>query len=248
MAESRRNIFKLIQFPVYLVAILWVVHILKVSGILNYRSFGLMPRETSGIVGIFTSPFIHGNFQHLISNSVPLFVMTFIIVFFYRRIAYQSMLLIYVLTGLAVWAFARANVIHIGASGVVYGLVSFVFWTGIFRRNVKSIILALVIMMLYSGLFLGVLPNQPGISWESHLFGGLVGILIAFVMKDAQEADEEPTDPWKDEQPSSDYFLPRDAFEETLMERAQRRQIEQRQAEQRQRDQNQSRDWTSDAT
>ncbi len=222
MASPRRNIFKLIQFPIYLVASLWVIHILKVSGVLNFRTFGLLPRDVDGILGIFTSPFVHGSFQHLMSNSVPLFVMTLLIVFFYKRIAYQSILLIYVLTGLAVWSFARGNVIHIGASGVVYGLVAFVFWTGIFRRNVKSIILALIIVFLYSGLFLGIMPNQPGISWESHLFGGLVGILVAFWMKDDIEKDEKQEDPWKDEQPADKYFLPRDTFEETLLERARR--------------------------
>jgi len=145
------------------------------------------------------------------------------------------MLLIYILTGLAVWAFARGNVIHIGASGVVYGLVSFVFWTGIFRRNVKSIMLALIIVFLYSGLFIGVMPNQKGISWESHLFGGLVGILVAFWMKDRREQDEEPEDPWKDEKGADEFFLPRDTFEETLLERAARRKAEQ-----------QGGTWTSD--
>ncbi len=223
MASPRRNILKLIQFPITLVLSLWVIHILKVSGVLNFRSFGLMPRDMDGILGIFTSPFIHGSFQHLISNSVPLFAMSLLIVFFYKRIAYQSILLIYVLTGLAVWAFARNSVIHIGASGVVYGLVAFVFWTGIFRRNVKSIILALVIVFYYGSLFLGIMPTQEGISWESHLFGGLVGILVAFLMKDNLESDEQKKeDPWKDEQPANEYFLPRDAFEETILERAKR--------------------------
>jgi len=140
--------------------------------------------------------------------------------------------MIYVLTGVAVWLFARSGgisspgVVHIGASGVVYGLVSFVFWTGLFRRNVKSIILALIMVFLYSGLIIGVVPSEPGISWESHLFGGVVGIIIAFLMRDAREDDEEEEDPWKDEQPSDEYFLPRDTFEETMLERAKRRQAE----------------------
>jgi len=90
-------------------------------------------------------------------------------------------------------------------------------------------------VFLYSGLFIGVLPNQPGISWESHLFGGIVGIIIAYLMRDAQEDDEERTDPWKDEKPADEYFLPRDTFEETLVERAKRRQSER-----------QGGDWTSD--
>ena len=223
---AERNFLSVIQFPSYLVLSLWVIHLIKISGAIYMGNYGLLPREFSGFIGIFTAPFIHGSLEHLVSNSVPLFVMTLIIVFFYRRIAYQSMLLIYFLTGLAVWSFARGNVIHIGASGVVYGLVSFVFWTGIFRRNLKSIMLALIITILYSGLFLGVLPNQRGISWESHLFGGLVGILVAYWMKDRKEKDEEPDDPWKGEEGHDEFFLPRDAFEETILERAARRKAE----------------------
>jgi membrane associated rhomboid family serine protease len=176
-------------------------------------NYGLLPREMSGLIGIFTSPFIHGSFQHLLSNSVPLFLLSIVILLFYRRIAIISMFLIYVLTGLTVWAFARGNVIHIGASGVIYGFVSFIFWTGLFRRNAKSIILALLVTVLYSGYFLGILPNQRGISWESHLFGALVGILVAYWMKDRIEKDEINHDPWEhDQTPPAPFFAP-DTFE-----------------------------------
>lgn len=225
MANSRRSFLELIQLPTYLVLSLWIIHFFKISGVVRSGVFGLMPRDMSHLYGILTSPFIHGDFQHLISNSVPLFVMTLMILFFYKRIAYRSIMLIYVCTGLAVWTLARPNVIHIGASGVVYGLVSFVFWTGLFRRNVKSIMLALIMVFLYSSLFLGVFPGKPGISWESHLFGGIVGIIVAYFMRNIKE-DDEDRDPWKDEKPSEDYFLPRDTFEETLLERAKRREAE----------------------
>lgn len=238
MAKSNANFFKVIQFPTYLVLSLWIVHILKVSTNFNWGNYGLLARDSDGLIGILTAPFIHGSFEHLLSNSVPLFMLTLMIVAFYKRIAFQSILLIYVLTGLAVWSFSRGNVIHIGASGVVYGLVSFVFWSGLFRRNVKSIILALIIVVLYSGLFMGVLPNQPGISWESHLFGGLVGIIVAYWLKDRRELDEhKEEDPWKDEKGSDEYFLPRDTFEETILERTARRKREQG---------GQQNPWTSD--
>lgn len=222
MSSDRTSIIRAIQVPIYLVLSIWIVHIFKVSTGFPMGNYGLLPRDISGAVGIFTSPFIHGSFQHLISNSVPLFILTLLILLFYRKVALQSMLLIYVLTGAAVWTFAR-DVIHIGASGVVYGLVSFVFWTGIFRRNIKSIILALIMTVLYGGYFLGVLPNQEGISWESHLCGGLVGILVAYWMRDKRENDEEERDPWKDEPATQGYFLPRDAFEMTRAEREQLR-------------------------
>lgn len=220
MASTKKNFLSIISFPLYLIVFLWVVHLLKLTLNLNLGNYGLMPREIDGAIGILTSPFIHGNLQHIISNSVPLFVLTAMIIIFYRRVAYQAIFLIYLLTGVAVWLFARGNVIHIGASGVVYGLVSFVFWTGLFRRNIKSIILALIVTILYSGYFMGILPTQKGISWESHLFGALVGIVVAFWFKNNKESDEDTKSSWDDEEENSEYFLPRDTFEKTKAQRA----------------------------
>lgn len=213
---GKTNVYNAVQFSSYLIILLWFIHVLKVAHVFSFGNYGLLPRDTDGLIGIITSPLIHGNYQHLLSNSVPLFVLTFMLVLFYRKVAFQAMILIYFLTGLAVWAFARGNVMHIGASGVVYGLVSFVFWTGIFRRNIKSIILALIVTLLYSGYFIGVLPNQPGISWESHLFGGLVGIMVAYWMKDFVDPESHELEEVEER---SDYVLPRDVFDYTRQER-----------------------------
>lgn len=181
--------------------------------------WGIFPREIDGLIGIITAPLVHGSWEHLISNSVPLFVTTTMIHFFYKRVAWPSFFLIYLLTGSAVWMFGR-SVYHIGASGVVYGLIAFIFGSGIFRRNIKSIILALVVTILYSGYLGGVLPFQEGISWESHLLGGIVGVLIAWFMKGIIEKDEEQHDPWADEEHAEkEHFLPRDTFQKTKEER-----------------------------
>lgn len=136
--------------------------------------------------------------------------------FFFRKVAIQAFALIYLLTGFAVWIFARES-FHIGASGVVYGLVSFVFWSGIFRRNIKSIVLALVVTVLYSSYFLGIVPGEDGISWESHLLGGLVGILVAFIYrKDLEAEDEEKLKALDNEQwdlNDQSHYFPPDIFE-----------------------------------
>ncbi len=221
MSTAYKKIMSNVIVPIYLVLILWVIHILKLTFNLNLSSYGVIARDWSGVKGIFTAPFIHGSIQHLMSNSVPLFVLSTMIILFYRKVAYQSILLIYVMTGAAVWMFSRPYVSHIGASGVVYGLVSFVFWSGLFRRNIKSIVLALIVTILYSGYALGVLPNQKGISWESHLFGAFVGIIVAFWYRDVRESDEEAQEPsWANESSAdSEYFLPRDAFDMTREER-----------------------------
>jgi len=143
---------------------------------------GLIPRIPIGLLGIITAPLIHADFSHLISNTVPLIILGWIIFSFYRRVAFISFIFIYLLTGMLVWIFAR-QVYHIGASGIVYGYVSFLFFSGIFRRDNISITLALVITFLYGGLVWGILPGMKGISWESHLFGGISGLIAAYMFR-----------------------------------------------------------------
>jgi len=167
-----------------------------------------------------TAPLIHADWGHLISNSIPFFVVSTMIMYFYRSVAIKSMIMIYILTGFAVWILAK-QVFHIGASGVVYGLVAFIFGSGIFRRNLKSIVLALIVTLLYSGMVVGFLPKE-GISWESHLYGALVGIFTSFFYKGELEEDEiQKENPWADEPAYADrpYFLQRDTFLKTKEER-----------------------------
>lgn len=219
MVENKNRFFDSINKPLQFILLIWGIHLLHLLTGMEFGKFGIFPRELFGLRGVLFAPMIHSGFQHLISNSAPLFVLSAMIFYFYPRVAAKSMTMIYLLTGLAVWLFAR-RVFHIGASGVVYGLLAFVFWTGIFRRSLKSIILALVVTVLYSGYFLGILPNQEGISWESHLLGGFVGIFTSYWFKEQIEADEEEEKPaWADEQESIEYFLPRDTFAKTKAER-----------------------------
>ncbi len=213
------QILDLVKVPLALVAVLWVVHIVKISTNIPFGNYGIFPREWSGLKGILFAPLIHGDFEHLISNSVPLIVLTTILTYFYRKVAIPSFVLIYLLTGFAVWLFARRS-IHIGASGVVYGLVSFVFWSGVFRRNLRSIVLALIVTILYSGYFAGILPTKEGISWESHLFGAFAGLLMSFLVKGIVEDEDIKEEPWADEESEpSKYLFPRDTFEKTKAER-----------------------------
>lgn len=203
-----------LNFPLVFLGIMWAIHLLKTVLDVNLVQFGVYPRVPQGLKGILFSPLIHSDWHHLISNSVPFLVLSVMIFFFYSRVAVRSFILIYVLTGLAVWLFGR-RVFHIGASGVVYGLLAFVFWTGIFRRSLKSIVLALIVTFLYSGYFMGVLPNQEGISWESHLLGALSGVFTAFWYKNEIEADELPEPPsWEEEEADPPkYFLDRNVFD-----------------------------------
>lgn len=219
MANTEKNLINAVKAAAIPVVLIWVIHIIKVAGNFHWGRFGVYPRELDGIAGIFFAPLIHGDFQHLLSNSVPLFFLTSMILFFYKRVAVISLVLLYFITGLLVWLFAR-QVYHIGASGVVYAMVSFVFWNGVFRKNLKSVVLALVIVVMYGSYFVGIVPNQPGISWESHLLGGLTGIVVSFIFRNQFEDDEIEHDPWENEDYTpTDYFLDRDAFERNKNDR-----------------------------
>jgi membrane associated rhomboid family serine protease len=196
--ESKLNINKLIT-PLLFPFVLWFVHLLSLLFSADLSKLGLLPRNFVGLLGIFTSPLIHADFSHLISNTIPLIVLGYIVFSFYPKVSYILFIFIYFFTGLLVWIFAR-QVFHIGASGVVYGFVSFLFFSGIFRRDNTSISLALVITFLYGGLVWGMIPGWKGISWESHLFGAITGLTAAYLFrkidppKKKYDWEDEPDD------------------------------------------------------
>jgi membrane associated rhomboid family serine protease len=218
---TRKHFLESLRFPLVAVILLWFVHFWQMTEGFDPGAYGIMSRRAWGLRGIVTGPLVHGSWKHLISNTLPLFMLTFLTLYFYRKVAMRAFWLIYFLTGASVWMFARP-MSHIGASGVIYGLVSFIFWNGIFRRSLRSIILAAIVMLFYSGMFLGLLPDQEGISWESHLIGSFAGIFAAFLFKGELE-DEEKKDtgnPFSDEyDEEKTSFLPQDIFEKTKAQR-----------------------------
>ena len=218
---TRRHFLESLRFPALVIAVLWLVHFYQYISGFDPGMYGIMSRRVWGLTGIFTGPLVHGSWGHLISNTFPMFVLTAITFYFYRKVAMPAFWMIYFLTGASVWLLARP-VSHIGASGVVYGLLSFIFWNGIFRRSLRSIILAGIVMLVYSGMFLGLLPDQEGISWESHLLGSLAGIFAAFWFKselEDEEADARPHSAMGEIGQEKLYFLARDVFEKTKAQR-----------------------------
>ncbi|MBE0573066.1 MAG: rhomboid family intramembrane serine protease [Ignavibacteriaceae bacterium] len=182
--------------PLIFPVVIWIVHLLSLLFNEDLSKLGLLPRNLVGLLGIFTSPLIHADFSHLISNTIPLIILGWIIFSFYPKVSYMLFLFIYFFTGLLVWIFAR-QVFHIGASGVVYGFVSFLFFSGIFRRDNTSIALALVITFLYGGLVWGMIPGWKGISWESHLFGAITGLSAAYLFRKIDPPSKKYD--WEDE-------------------------------------------------
>lgn len=169
-------------YPLLFVMVLWIVFWIESRFGINLNRFGIYPRDVEGLRGILFSPFIHGSLEHLFNNSVPLFVLTAALFYFYRPIRWRVLLFGLLITGLATWVIGRPSM-HIGASGIVYMLVAFLFFKGIFSKQYQLTALALGVVFLYGGLWWYVFPIDPKISWEGHLSGFFVGILFAFLFK-----------------------------------------------------------------
>ncbi|MEM0518261.1 rhomboid family intramembrane serine protease [Aequorivita flava] len=171
-----------VLYPLLFVMVLWVVYWIETRFNINLNYFGVYPRSVEGLRGIIFSPFIHGSLKHLFNNSVPLFVLTAALFYFYRDIRWRVLFFGLLFTGLATWVIGRSS-LHIGASGVVYMLVAFLFFKGIFSKQFQLTALALVVVFLYGGMFWYVFPVNPEISWEGHLSGFFVGFFFSFLFK-----------------------------------------------------------------
>jgi membrane associated rhomboid family serine protease len=173
-----RSIFGSSVVPFRVIFFMWLAFFLELMYQWDLSMLGIQPRSVTGIIGIFTAPLVHGNLSHLISNTVPMLFLGSTLFFFYPRIGAMVFFRTYFWTNVLVWLFARpAN--HIGASGVVYGLAFFLIFFGLFRRDFLSILISIITLLLYGGVFYGVLPTDPRVSWESHFAGALVGITSA---------------------------------------------------------------------
>ncbi|TAH22171.1 MAG: rhomboid family intramembrane serine protease [Cytophagales bacterium] len=182
---------KSFTLPLLIVFVFWAIRLAEIHTNIQFTYlFGLYPRTLFGLLGILSSPFVHGNWFHLLSNAVPFTILGGSILFFYPLLAKKVIFYIYLLTGMSVWLFARPS-FHIGSSGLVYGFAGFLFFSGVFRRDMKSISIALAVAFLYGGLVVGIFPTESDVSFESHLFGAISGSICAFAYKNIKEDEEE---------------------------------------------------------
>jgi membrane associated rhomboid family serine protease len=176
---------------------MWVVHVIESTIGTSFHFLGVYPRKLDGLLGIFFMPFVHSGFKHLFGNSIPLLVMGTGIIFFYRSLSYKVFLIIWFASGICLWLGGRPS-FHIGASGIVYGLAAFLFFSGAIRRDARLAAISLVIVFLYGGMIWGILPIWPAISWEGHLFGGISGLACAIVFRN--EGPQRPIYSWEIEE------------------------------------------------
>jgi len=161
-----------IIYPLMLLFFEWLVFWYQVRVDHGIKSYGIRPHKIEGLLGIFTSPFLHGDINHLYNNSIPLFVLSLALFYFYKKIAWKVIVYGILLSGFLTWVIGSGGN-HIGASGLIYVLVSFIFFKGIFAKYYRLIALSLVIIFLYGSMIWYVFPIKIGMSWEGHL-GGLI--------------------------------------------------------------------------
>ncbi len=191
----RRAFFTAASFT----ALLWLVKIIESVFGLNLVEYGVHPGRTDGLTGIVFAPLVHGSFTHLLANTAPLLILGTALLYGYPKSARIVIPAVYLGTGLGVWLFAR-EVYHIGASGLSFGFMFFVFTVGALRWDRRAIALSMVVFLLYGGMIWGILPTRPGISFESHFFGAMIGLLLAVLLRNLDPQLPEKKYSWEEEE------------------------------------------------
>lgn len=200
---ERKRIWLALLPAIVFVALVWLSFVLDKSGALNmaFRRWGVLPREAGGLLGIVFSPFIHSSLSHLLSNSLPLLILISFHFYFYSKIAVKSFVFLWLISGFITWCIGR-DAYHVGASGVVFSLISFLFFSGIFRKYVPLIALSLIVAFVYGSSIWSIFPFaeyiDTQISWEGHLSGVMSGFVIAFIYRN--HGPQKPEVAWEDDE------------------------------------------------
>jgi membrane associated rhomboid family serine protease len=204
-----------LKISLIFLGILWAIFIADEVFGLRLRQFGLRPGSVYGLIGILTAPLLHGNLQHLLSNSVPMVVSLTATLYFYPRSSIRVIPLTWLGSGGIAWIIGRPS-LHFGASGLIYGLLAYIFVSGILRSDMRSVSVSLLVGFLYGSMVWGVLPIRPHMSWEMHLAGAVVGVVLAFVFRDWDRVpvlrydweDDDSVPEWYPETDNDDFDLP----------------------------------------
>jgi membrane associated rhomboid family serine protease len=162
--------------------VLWLIFTIDQVFELRLVRFGLRPGSVPGLVGLLTAPLLHGNLQHILSNSLPFFISLLAMLFLYPRASLLTLPGIWLGSGLLAWFIGRPS-LHFGASGLVYGMLAYVFLAGVIRRDIRSVSVSMMVAFLYGTMIWGVLPIRQGMSWEMHLSGAIMGVMFALLYR-----------------------------------------------------------------
>jgi membrane associated rhomboid family serine protease len=199
-----KQIFYALFFPAIFIILLWLIWILEEGLGCNWYYLGINPRTAEGLWGIITSPLVHGGIKHLYSNTIPLLFLLWCLLYFYKDLGYLVFPTLWILSGIFTWCLGRDSW-HIGASGLIYSIAFFLFFSGIFRRYIPLMAVSLIVVFLYGSTIWNMFPVaelvDPTVSWEGHLSGGISGLICAIIFRKKgpqkpepeEEEDEEDT-------------------------------------------------------
>ncbi|WP_282179205.1 rhomboid family intramembrane serine protease [Maribacter stanieri] len=173
---------KILGIPLMAMILIWVVYWVELVIGVNFNEMGVKPRTLLGLRGVVLSPFIHGSLEHLYNNTIPLGILLSALWYFYRDVAWKVLVYGILLSGLITWLIGRTSY-HIGASGFIYVLASFIFFKGIFSSYFRLVALSLIVVFIYGSMLWYIFPVKDGMSWEGHLAGFLTGLFLAKVVK-----------------------------------------------------------------
>ena len=176
--KEKKKIISTLFIPFLFLLIMWLVKIIEVNFQFSFIRYGVFPQRIDGLKGILFSPFIHKDFTHLINNSYPILILGGMLFTIYRKIAAQLFVWLYFIAGFWLWVIGRPS-FHIGASGLIYALASFLLVSGIIRKNPRLTAASMLVIFLYGSMIWGLLPTKNPISWEGHLAGFISGIFVA---------------------------------------------------------------------
>lgn len=199
--HEKKKIINAIFYPALFVVILSIIHFVQYAFDLNFYQFGIYPKETKGLIGIITSIFIHGNFNHLFNNTIPLLILGSALFYFYKPVAVKIVVWIVLMGGFWTWVMARESY-HIGASGLIYGLFSFLLVSGFIRLNKQLIALSFFVVLVYGSMVWGIFPIKLSISYEAHFWGFVSGIILAIFYR--KEGLQKEVHIWVEDEGESD--------------------------------------------
>jgi membrane associated rhomboid family serine protease len=227
MENTKNHFLKSLIIPLLLLVLMWVVKLVEYSTGQEFTQLGILPLKAEGLVGIITAPFVHENFQHLISNSIPFFLLTLALFYFYKGISARVLIFIWLIDGICVWLSGR-EAYHIGASGIIYGVASFLFFSGILRRDSRLAAITLAIAFVYGSMVWGIFPDffpDKNISYEAHLWGLITGVVFAIFyrkqgpqrLRYSWELEQEvPDDEGENKTPSDIYWSAPNNFDDFM--------------------------------
>ncbi|MDP2424183.1 MAG: rhomboid family intramembrane serine protease [Bacteroidales bacterium] len=199
--KEKSHLISSALWPVLFVLLLWLIKGFEELSRLSLSEFGLAPKSLSGILGILTYPFLHKDLPHLTSNSIPMLVLGTALFYYYRQSGITIFLQMFFISGFWLWVVGAQGSIHIGASGLVYGLAAFHLATGVFKRNARQMAFAVLVVFLYGSLVWGIFPHlfpNRNISWEGHLMGMIAGVILAWYHRD--KGPQHDRYAWEDEE------------------------------------------------